>query len=553
LAQLWADVLGVERVGVHDNFFELGGDSILAIQVTARANAAGLRLTPRQLFQFPTISDLAAVSGSGPVVDAEQGIVEGPVPLTPIQRWFVDLNLPQPHHWNQALLLRSRDRLEPRTLEAAVSALLQHHDALRLRLEPRQSEWIQTNSGVDGVTPFSSCDLSHLSPTAQTAQIESMALDTQASLDLREGPLIRVAHFDLGPGRGDRLMFAIHHLAVDGVSWRILLEDFQTAYELVSAHETVVLPAKTTSFKQWAERLSQAAEAGEFAKERGYWAQVCEGTEHELPVDFADGANSQASEQRVVVALTPDETRALIRDVPPIYGTEIVDALLAALAQAFAQWTGSRTLFIDVEGHGREPLFEELDVSRTVGWFTTIYPVRLELEGIEWPGEALKAVKEHLRRVPQRGIGYGVLQHLSSEPANVRHLGSPSQPLVSFNYLGQFNELIEANAALTLAPELPGPSRAPTGERPYLLNIDGGVIAGRLEMTWSYSDAVHHQETIKQVADAFIEGLRHIIEHCRTRESVGYTPSDFPDVELSQAELDMVMSEISELPSDGDM
>ena len=553
LADIWAQVLGVERVGVYDNFFELGGDSILSIQVIARANQAGLRLSPRQLFQHPTVAGLAAVAGQGPAVQAEQGMVEGPVALTPIQRWFFEQGLSELHHWNQAFLLGVRERLDPALLERAVETLLAHHDALRLRFTPSPSPpesgeagWEQVNAGLNGETPFDLVDLSALPAAKQGPAVEARAAALQASLSLEEGPLVRVAYFNLGQERPGYLLMVVHHLAVDGVSWRILLEDLQATYERLRRGEAVVLPPKTTSFQHWAQRLVEYAQSEDVREDLAYWLAVGNGTVVPLPADYPGGENTEATARSVMVGLSEKETQALLQEVPVAYGTEINEILLTALVEAFAQWTGRRALLVDLEGHGREDLFEEVDLSRTVGWFTTTYPVWLDLERTRGPGEALKAVKEQLRAVPRRGIGYGLLRYLSEDGDVVKRLRASSPARVSFNYLGQFDQVLGEASLFGPALESPGPSRSLRERRPHLLSINGGVVEGQLQMEWTYSKAVHRREMVEQVAEDFIEALRAIIAHCQSLETAGYTPSDFPDVELDQDEIESLMVEIGE-------
>jgi non-ribosomal peptide synthase protein (TIGR01720 family) len=550
LAGIWSQVLGVKQVGVNDNFFELGGDSILSIQVIAKANQAGLRLTPRQLFQFPTVAGLAAVAGTTPAIQAEQGIVEGPLPLTPIQRWFFEQRPPEPHHWNQAMLLEVRQPLDRFLLAAAVERLLQHHDALRLRFELGPEGWQQVNAGIDStgsgsdLAPLAWLDLSALPAAQQRQALEAQATKLQASLSLSAGPLLRVAYFDLGTTAAGRLLLVIHHLAVDGVSWRILMEDLLRVYEQLSRGEAARLPAKTTSFRHWAQQLAEYAQAEEVREEVHYWLSVTRRGIAKLPVDFPDGANTEASMRSVRASLDAEETRALLQDVPAAYGTEINDALLAALAQVLAWWTGSEILLVDLEGHGREDIFEEIDLSRTVGWFTAIYPVRLELRGDDRPGEMLKTVKEQLRRVPNRGIGYGLLRYLSDEVEIRKQLRAQPRAEVVFNYLGQFDQTLEASARLRPAPEEQGPERSPRGRRTHLLEISSSILVGQMQMEWRYSDNLHQRGTIEALAQQFIWVLRALIAHCQSAEAGGYTPSDFVDVNLNQEEIEALINEV---------
>ncbi|MBD1806823.1 amino acid adenylation domain-containing protein [Microcoleus sp. FACHB-SPT15] len=521
LAEIWTQILQLEKVGIHDNFFELGGDSILSMQIIAKANQAGLQLTPKQLFEHQTIAELAAVAGTNRTIQAEQGIVTGSVPLTPIQHWFFEQNLPDSHHWNQAVLLEVQQAIAPVLLEQAVHKLLEHHDALRLRFVHQEGNWQQVNANPDEIVPFTCIDLSTVSETEQESAISDAAAELQTNLNLSSGPLVRVALFDLGVSKPSRLLIIIHHLAVDGVSWRILLEDLQTAYQQLSQGEAIQLPPKTTSFKHWAERLQEYAQSAALQQELNYWlAESLQQIVH-LPTDFPEGNNTVAEAFTVSVTLSREETQALLQAVPAAYQTQINEVLLAALMQAFAQWTGERSLLVDLEGHGREAIFDDVDLSRTVGWFTTIFPVLLDIEEASSLGDSLKAVKEQLRRIPNRGIGYGVLQYLSKSL-----LHSPKAE-IRFNYLGQSDQIFQDSSLFKPAQESSGTGRSLRGNRSYLLDINGIVAEGQLRLDWTYSKAIHRQATIERLAESFIEALRELINCCQSLEAKGY--ADLPE------------------------
>ena len=432
-------------------------------------------------------------------------------------------------------------------LKATVQHLLAHHDALRLRFQHGPSSWEQINGGIEGDVPFATIGFSELPEPQQTPVIETAAAQLQASLNLTEGPLLRVAFFDLGPQRPGRLLITAHHLAIDGVSWRILLQDFQAIYEQLGRNETVQLPPKTTSFQYWARRLAEYAQSEAVRQELGHWLSLGQRPTIPLPVDFFGSDNLEASAQSVTVSLSAEETQALLQEVPAAYRTEINDVLLTALAQAFAQWTGSQSLLVDLEGHGREDLFEEVDLSRTVGWFTALFPVRLDLEDTAGPGEALMAVKEQLRQVPNRGIGYGLLRYLCQDEEVVRQVRGLPQPQVSFNYLGQFGQASDEHTPFGPAAESAGPDRSPLGMRTHLLEIDGGIAGGQLQLEWTYSENLHHRATIERLAQDFVEALRTLIAHCRSSEAGGYTPSDFAEFGWSERDLGDIVAEIGEL------
>ena len=375
LARIWGEVLRVTPVGVDDNFFDLGGDSILSIQISSRVTQAGLRVTPKELFEHQTIAKLARVAGTSEAEGAEQGLVSGPVPLTPIQYWFVEQDVAAPHHFNQAVLLEWREPIEPAWLEAVVAQWLGHHDALRTRFERTEGGWRQAVMAPDGAMPVVRVDLSAVPAAERHAALETKATELQASLDLEQGPLLRVALFELGEDRPARLLVVIHHLVVDGVSWRVLLEDLQTLCAQRRAGQPLQLPPKTTSVQQWARRLDEYAASSAVQAEAAYWRTQLGAETTPLPVDHpADpAANTAAAARRVSVTLTATETARLLHEVPQAYQTRINDVLLTALAAAFREWLGPTALVIDLEGHGRpDDLFDDLDVSRTVGWFTAL-------------------------------------------------------------------------------------------------------------------------------------------------------------------------------------
>ncbi|NEP63742.1 MAG: non-ribosomal peptide synthetase, partial [Symploca sp. SIO2G7] len=552
LANLWAEVLKVEQVGINDNFFELGGDSIISIQIVARAHQVGIELAPKQLFDNQTIAKLAAVANLSREVVTEQGIVTGSVFLTPIQHWFFEQNQPDSHHWNQAILLEVRQALDPALLQQVLQGLLEHHDALRLQFVKAESGWKQINADVKGIVPFQYLDLSVLSPDQQKAAIEEAATEVQGSLNLAEAPLMEVALFDLGDSQ--RLLIVIHHLAVDGVSWRILFEDLQTAYKQLSQGKAIALPPKTTSFKYWAEQLREYAQSEAVRQEQDYWLNQIRTSSQilspsVLPVDYTGGDNTVASEKKVSVALNVEETQALLQEVPAAYRTQINDVLLTALAQSFARWTGERSLLVELEGHGREDIFNDVNLSRTVGWFTTHFPVLLNIGEASNPGEALKAVKEQLRRTPNQGIGHGVLFYLNENRELKEQLQALPQPEVKFNYLGQFDQVLSESSLFAPAKESCGSERSLRGSRNRLLVINGSIFSGQLRLDWNYSENIHRQSTIESLAQIFVEALRSLITHCQSPEAGGYTPSDFKKANVNQKDLDQLLTKINQKTS----
>lgn len=544
LAGIWSEILGIVGIGIHDNFFQIGGDSILAVQIISRANQAGLQLTTKQLFLHPTIAELASVAAADFTIHAQQGEVTGPVPLTPIQHWFFESEPADPHHYNQSVLLRVPEGVRPQVLRRVVETLFSHHDALRLRFTRHESGWRQFNAAVGGPERFGEMDLSLIPEADWGKAIVAEATRLQASLDLTEGPLCRVALFHAGPSRPGRLLFIVHHLAIDGVSWRILLEDLQTGFEQLSRGRQIELPPKTTSFKRWSERLTEYAESEELEAERAYWLGAPVAKANPLPVDFSGGINSTRSARSVSVSLSVEETRALLQEVPQAYHTEINDVLLTALARSFSKWIGDGLLRIDLEAHGREDLFPDVDLSRTVGWFTAVFPVCLEVREGDGPGDSLKSIKEQLRQVPRRGVGYGVLRHLNVSSGVAEQFNAQPRPEVSFNYLGQYDQTFSNRAGFGWAAESSGPARGGLAMRTHLLEINGSIIGRQLNLAWAYSENIHRGSTIQGLAQSFIESLRELIAHCQLPDAGGYTISDVAEFGWTQDDLNRIVTRI---------
>jgi len=569
LARAWEEVLGQEQVGVADHFFTLGGDSILALQVVARAGEAGLSIRARDLFVHPVLEDLAAVArevavaADPPETASDREPPGGEIPLTPIQRWFLGSDPVDPHHNNQAVLLAVDGALDPAALGAALSCLPACHQALRLRFHRDEAgDWHQTLATA-GPVPVHRLDLDALSHEDRPRAFAAAAAALQASLDLGEGPLLRVCLFRLragtDPGGGEeRLLIVAHHLAVDGVSWRILLADLVRAYGQAVRGEAPTLPPPAVSFGQWSRILMRATAAESGLEEAAAW--WLEGPWEQAPRLPRDpgsspqgpGAGEKEGEgwdtvgaARVVhVALDEATTLALLRDAPRALRLKPDDLLLTALVEAFAPWTLCRRLVVDLEGHGRRAPDEEEDpdLSRTVGWLTALYPVCLDLEGISEPGSALKAVKEQLRQVPRGGLPYGLLRYLRPASPGAVALAGRTAAEIAFNYLGQFDTALEAGSGLSLALESPGPVRSPRARRRHLMEIDGVIAAGRLHLAWTFSPARHCRQRIEELAERHLTSLRRLIAHCTSPEAQGFTPSDFPEAQISQSDLDHLLS-----------
>ncbi|PPA82420.1 non-ribosomal peptide synthetase [Brevibacillus laterosporus] len=540
LVEVWQEVLRVERIGIYDNFFELGGDSIKAIQITARLRRYHRKLEISHLFKHPTIAELAPwIQTSQALI--EQGTVEGEVMLTPIQKAFFEENQEQPHHFNQDSLLYSSNGWNQDAIEKVFEKLTEHHDALRMVYPHTEDKVTQINRGLEEKAfTLQVFDFTQEPTDTQTTKIEQIATQLQAGFDLEKGPLVRLGLFTTKAG--DYLLIVIHHLVIDGVSWRILLEDFHTAYQQVIQGQAIVLPEKTTSFKTWSERLNEYANSHVLLHEIPYWKQMEEISIAPLPKKGNnDGRYYVKDSEYATMSLTEEETQNLLTRVHRAYRTEINDLLLAALGLASKEWTKENRVAIHLEGHGREEIGEGVDVNRTVGWFTSLFPVVIDLENDELP-LIIKSVKETLRRVPNKGMGYGILKHLTSD-ANKQDITFSIRPEISFNYLGVFDQQEEESESAGIPT---GQPISPQYYDTHLLEFNGAVSNNQLHVNCRFAPVAVDRAIVEILMERFKHNLLLITQHCLEKDTVEFTPTDFTEKELSQEQLDDLLDDLFE-------
>ena len=510
LADIWQQLLGVERIGTDDNFFALGGDSIVSLQMIARATKAGLRLSSKQVFQLQTIAELAAVAeeaAPAPPAALAPPAEGGAVPLTPIQEWFFEQDAVHVDHFNQAVMLQERVPVSAAVLRRALAAVVNQHPALSARYDAFDGRWRSVFAGAADRQRVDVVDLSTVSDDDLAAAIAGRADEVQASLDIRRGDLVRAVRFECGSHRPARLLLAVHHLSIDLVSWRIVLEDLQTACEQLMAGQPVRLMPPSAGFDQWARRLAAHAAAGGFDDERAHWIAVGAGTAR-LTADFDSGhAPSMASAEVVRRSLSVETTRALLRDLPRTQGTQISEAFLAGLSRAFHEWTGGPVM-VDMESLGRAPLFDDVDTSRTVGWFTTMYPVRTDWTPGRSPATALQVARRTLSAVPSRGIGFGALKYLSGRGSRLGlDAGEPPMADICFLYLGQTGLLANDAALFEAVNEHYGRTSSPDRPLPHRLTLIVSVVAGAFHCDWIYSRNQFRPDTVERVAELFAEAM----------------------------------------------
>ncbi|WP_416655629.1 surfactin non-ribosomal peptide synthetase SrfAA [Bacillus amyloliquefaciens] len=534
LSDIWQEVLGLDQIGVSDNFFTLGGDSIKGIQMASRLNQHGYKLEMKDLFQHPTIEELVSYVERTEGKQADQGPVEGEADLTPIQRWFFEKNFTDKHHWNQSVMLHAKDGFDPAVTEKTLHVLTAHHDALRMIYREQKPYYRGLEDAPVELNVF------ELNGPAEDHEdrIEREADRLQSSISLETGHLLKAGLFRAEDG--DHLLLAIHHLVVDGVSWRILLEDFTSVYTQLKQGNEPALPPKTHSFAEFAERIKEYANTKAFLKEADYWKEleekeVCT----QLPKDRQSSDQRMKYTRTVSFSLTAEQTEQLTTNVHEAYHTEMNDILLTALGLALKEWTGEDTIGVHLEGHGREDILDGLNITRTVGWFTSMYPMILEMKHADDLSYQLKQMKEDIRHIPNKGVGYGILRYVTA-PEHKENLSFEIDPDISFNYLGQFNEM--SDSGLFTRSDMPsGQSLSPDTEKPNALDIVGFIENGQMTMTFAYHSLEFHEKTIQSFSDSFKGHLLKIIDHCLAQDGPELTPSDLGDDDLTLDELDKLM------------
>ena len=512
ICEVFGEILGVEKVGVKDSFFELGGDSIKAIRVVSKTRERGYELTVKDIMSRYTPEALSVCAVPIGINEYEQGEVTGTVVTTPIIREFQKWNFKEPHHFNQAVMIPVED--DEQVLKKALDAIVKHHDVLR-------SVYIDGHLEIKGYNESKKYDFYQFDMTGKNnvaEQVESECSKIQAGIDLENGPLMKVALFVTDEGR--QMMICLHHLVVDGVSWRILLEDLNTALSQIRESQAVVLPQKAASFKDWAEALEEYRHSSMLKKEEKYWADI----DAQLPSCVFDCKDKNDSCEVSVYRseLSEDDTRKLLHDVGKAYNTQINDILLAALGMAVHDVTGQNKVAVSLEAHGRESIHKKLDIDRTVGWFTTVYPVILNCtDSIE---DSIIDTKEMLRKVPNQGIGYSLLSNngVSAD--------------ICFNYLGEMDAESSENSTNFSVGCTSSYANGIIGE--FVINLYIHAEALHIEVMSRNSS----YEVTCELVLTYIEKLIKIISQCyNTSESI-MTSTDLAVEDLSSDDIDLINS-----------
>lgn len=537
LAALWQRMLALDEVGIDDNFFELGGDSIVNVQIVAAAREAGVAITAQQLFDHPTVRELAAVAGACTAAQVDQAPVVGEVTMLPaLQRYFAAApELPQ--QFCQAVVLDCAQAIDPVVLRDALHELLTHHDVLRSRFHQGATGWRQQLLPPGGVVPvLTLVDTAGADREQRETMIDIELARMAARMDLEQGSLLQASYLQGAEAADATLLLAINHLVVDGVSWWLLLEDLEQACAQLAEGRPVTLPAKTVSVGDWGRHLAGLRHDQDSIDRAAFWrGQAGAGGIPHDPARLAD--NTADSVRRIRRHLDRDITLRLAREVPAVAGVQVQDLLLTALTQVLLQWSGNDSLAVELEGYGREDPQGAMEPLRTVGWFTSFYPLALRLADGGGQGEDIRAVRQQLQAIPCGGVEYGI--HHGGD-------GAAAAPML-FNYLGQWDLRLSGESPFSFARPI-SVYGAEHGQRRHLLELSAVIFDSQLQLAWQFSPKLHRQEDIERLATDYCRRLEQLIDYCIDSGDSALTPADFPAAGIDQDELDSLLEEFGDLP-----
>lgn len=539
LIKIWEEVLGFEPVGRMDNYFEIGGDSILSIQIMAKARNAGLSFKPNDLFENQTIAQLARLPGIGKKQELPATDMDGESMLTPIQYWFFETHKVAPHFWNQIVEVTGVSAINPDGLEDLMLNLVRHHEGLRMAFVLEKDQWKTKAKDTDPKAIFKRFKPGFEdSMEVQNSRIDELIYQEQELVSLDSGGLFRALYFDCNGAQANRLFLISHHLLVDMVSWNVVLTDIVKGIGQVQSGEAVLFEDKKDSVKAWGKDAQAYANSAGVMEEFPFWDKQCLKMPA-LPYDYKPDSLvfMEKNIETLLFCLDKNTTSPLWRSANDAHNTGTEDLLMAALLKTYFDWTQNQSLNLGLERMGRVLYDSNNDISATVGWFTAFFPLTVYWEPkYDW-GEQIKSVKEQLRGIPNGGVGYGLLRYLSNDEEIRNKLSR--RPQIVFNYLG-VRQTPESNTGISFN-FVTARSRHPLSERTYAIEINTYIMNGKLHINWSYPTIAFRRSTMEALGKIFVNNIDAVITHCLQSGETGYTPSDFPEANISQDDLDTLL------------
>lgn len=531
LVEVMEEILGFKDISMNDNYYQLGGDSIKAIQISSKLKNLGFDLQVKDILTYDSVKEIAeTVTKSQDVKIISQEQSKGYIDKTPIIEWFFNQDLPDENHYNQYVLLKYTGNIDVDMVKSVANKLVYHHDALRINYNKKKNKLYYNNENYKEESVFRCINLSNCLHNEEYKDVKQLINEADINFDIENSLLFNITMFHLGKGK-QALLFTAHHLIVDGVSWRIILSDFITILNQLSKGEEVKLPMKTNSYKEWAEELQKYSKK-DLEEEKTYWNNI-QDKNFTYPTDF-HSENIIKSSSVFSCEIDENTTNSLIKKVNEIYNIELNEVLIIALAITISKLTNSEDVVIEIERHGRENISDFVDISRTVGWFTIMYPAYFKVKDDDIDNN-IKLIKEQLRNIPDNGLNYGILKFLNKE------LKENDNKYIRFNYLGDSDNIINEDILSNANIEFGLDSDKDNSFIP-LIDISAVIENKKLKISADYSNARFDKETIQNFINKYIETLGLILDKCENKESNEFTPSDFDYVDISQKDLDYLFN-----------
>nr|WP_314464357.1 non-ribosomal peptide synthetase [uncultured Clostridium sp.] len=531
MVKIWENVLGIEPIGINHNFFVIGGDSIKALQIIYHMAGNGLKLDIRELFAHPRIKELSSYVGEWKKTTSSDEDIFGEVELTPVQKRYFERNAEEKDYFNQSLCLFRKAGLEEGAVTKAFQELVRHHDALRMEFKEENKKVVQNNrryqEDLFRINVFD-CTKDYETDAEPVLQEIEKAAQREISIEGNRLVILNLVKTQ----NGDYLLFVIHHLLIDGVSWRILIDDFENLYNKETENDDFTLLPKTDSYKDYADALQRYAHSPQLLKETGFWKSNAKQSGAFLPKKMSASGNYYGESETISTLLDKHVTETLLMNTNHAFQTNIDDILITALSKTIKKLTGSNQIKLDLESHGREIPIESLDVSRTIGWFTSIYPVVINIEDDLSMGEEIITVKEHLRKVPQKGIGYGILKYLNEDVEFENERISP----ILFNYLGEFHQS-EGKGGFSYLWNKTNNNVGKRFLRSNSIEINLMILNKELQINTTFHRGEYDRDTINQFNEAFKNNIGEISRYCSGRKYTEKTPSDYGDTSITLEQL----------------
>jgi amino acid adenylation domain-containing protein/non-ribosomal peptide synthase protein (TIGR01720 family) len=508
LSAIWLDILELDHVGIHDNFFELGGDSILSVRVAARARQLGLALTPRQMLEHQTIAEQAAAGARIELRERAPSESDRSHPLTPTQLWHFDLHRFDVNRYNTTVPLAATEPLAADALDAALERISAQHEALRLRFFEGAGGWRQRVVREETGSPHLRCDYSSLAPALREAALGELLDEMNGSLDVEKGPLFRVASVRQGGGSPDLVLIVAHHLAGDAVSLQLLIDELADSYRRARRDGDAGPASPGPRYTQWVGALHTAASDGRFRDELSHWLDVVPRRLPELPDDMqAPAPAGQGSPTGRLRRTGSGSAARLFSLAGERLGVRPQELLVGAVARACARFSEQRSAVLDLSVHGREPVDDDFDASRCIGWFSGVAPVRLELGPAASLADAAAEAAARIRAMPGGGLGWQALRYLAPDDGPTRELRERSTPQVCVAYLGKLQGRAAKDAPFRLADGPRHPGRNPDAPCDYRLEVLLGLVDDRIQLEVAFSARHHRRSTVERLVDSVLADL----------------------------------------------